>query len=141
MAASCMDGAGYSPGDIAEIHRLRDYYLNIREIVRRASGETSDLKPYEADMRYLIDTYIEADAAKKVFSSGNVGLLELIEQLGIEKAVDDYFGTRGDIVAETIENNIRKKIVTNQLSDPVYFEEMSALLQEVIDARKAKAIE
>ncbi|EQD69081.1 hypothetical protein B1A_07040, partial [mine drainage metagenome] len=28
-------------------------------IIRMASGETLDLKAYEADMRHLIDTYIE----------------------------------------------------------------------------------
>ena len=32
----------------------------LRDMVRNASGETIDLKAYEADMRQLIDTYIEA---------------------------------------------------------------------------------
>jgi type I restriction enzyme, R subunit len=32
----------------------RDHKL--REIIRKASGESLDLKAYEADMRHLIDT-------------------------------------------------------------------------------------
>lgn len=49
-------------GGEAELSR----YLKLREIIRKASGETIDLKAYEADMRHLIDTYIEADEPKKL---------------------------------------------------------------------------
>lgn len=44
-------------------------------------------------------------------------------------------------IAETIENNVRSKIIKEQLTDPAFFETMSALLDEIIAARKAKAIE
>ena len=36
---------------------------------------------------------------------------------------------------------MRSKIVKEQLNDPAYYEKMSALLDEIIAARKAKAIE
>lgn len=49
-------------------------------------------------------------------------------------------GDRGAI-AETIENNVRRKIIKEHLSDPAYYDRMSALLDEIIAARKAKAIE
>jgi type I restriction enzyme R subunit len=42
----------------------------VREIVRKASGESLDLKAYEADMRHLIDTYIEADEPRPSRPSG-----------------------------------------------------------------------
>jgi len=44
-------------------------------------------------------------------------------------------------IAETIENNVRRTILTRHLNDPAYYERMSALLQEIITARKARAIE
>ena len=44
-------------------------------------------------------------------------------------------------VAETIENNVRSKIIKEHLNDPAFYEKMSALLDEIIAARKAKAIE
>src|SRR5216110_2253555 len=43
--------------------------------------------------------------------------------------------------AETIENNVRRTIIKEHLNDPAYYERMSALLDEIIAARKAKAIE
>lgn len=52
-------------------------------------------------------------------------------------------GISGDYaaVAETIENNVRSKIIKEHLNDPSFFEKMSKLLDEVITARKAAAIE
>ena len=49
-------------------------------------------------------------------------------------------GNQGAI-AETIENNVRSTIIKEQLTDPAYYEKMSALLDEIIAARKAKAID
>lgn len=46
-----------------------------------------------------------------------------------------------DAIAETIENNVRRKIIKEHLNDPAYYEKMSALLDEIIAARKAKVIE
>ena len=56
-----LDTAGYSADDTGRIKEQMKHYLDVREIVRKASGECLDLKAYEADMRHLIDTYIEAD--------------------------------------------------------------------------------
>ncbi|MGH9334470.1 MAG: hypothetical protein ACRD21_12045 [Vicinamibacteria bacterium] len=46
-----------------------------------------------------------------------------------------------DAIAEIIENNVRRRILKEHLSDPAYYEKMSTLLDEIITARKAKAIE
>ena len=40
--------------------------VKLRDMIRNASGETLDLKAYEADMRHLIDTYIEAKEPRKI---------------------------------------------------------------------------
>ncbi len=139
-----LDRAGYAEADVARIKKQMDHYLNVREIVRKAAGEYLDLKAYEADMRHLIDTYIEADEPRKISPFDNIGLLELIVKLGIAHAIDAQLGgmkgNRGAI-AETIENNVRSKIIKEHLNDPAYFEKMSALLDEIIALRKAKAIE
>jgi type I restriction enzyme R subunit len=63
------------------------HYLDLREIIRKASGETLDLKPYEADMRHLIDTYIEADEPRKISPFDGMGLLDLIVKTGIADAI------------------------------------------------------
>jgi type I restriction enzyme R subunit len=75
-----LDRAGYSSVDVDRIKKQLKHYLDIREIVRKASGEQLDLKPYEADMRHLIDTYIEADEPRQISDFDNLGLLELIQK-------------------------------------------------------------
>ncbi len=139
-----LEAAGYSSADIERIKRTMDEYLRLREIIRRAASETLDLKAYEADMRHLIDTYIQADEPRKISPFDNIGLLELVTKLGILDAIHEGLGAlkgNREAIAETIENNVRSKIIKEQLTDPAYYEKMSALLDEIIAARKAKAIE
>jgi type I restriction enzyme R subunit len=139
-----LEPAGYNPSDIARIKQQVQHYVDIWEIIRRASGETLDLKAYEADMRHLIDTYIEADESRKISPFDNVSLLDLIVKSGIAEAINSLpKGMKGSqaAVAETIENNVRSKIIKEHLSDPAFYEKMSELLDEIIAARKAEAIE
>ncbi len=139
-----LEPAGYSAADVGRIKKQLEHYLNVREIIRKASGETLDLKAYEADMRHLIDTYIEADEPRTISPFDNMGLLELIVKTGIANAITSQLGgLKGNrnAIAETIENNVRRKIIKEHLSDPAYYEKMSTLLDEIITARKARAIE
>lgn len=139
-----LDRAGYSPDDIARIKRQQKHYLDLREVIRNAAGETLDLKAYEADMRHLIDTYIEAAIPRKISPFDGLGLLDLIVKTGIADAIAQQLGAmkgNRDAIAETIENNVRSKIIKEHLTDPAYFEKMSALLDEIIRLRKEKAIE
>ena len=135
-------GAGYAETDIARIKERLGHYLNVREIVRRASGESLDLKAYEADMRHLIDTYIEADEPRKTSDFGTMGLLDLIVKTGIADAIASQLGAlkgNRNAIAETIENNVRRTIIKEHANDPAYYEKMSALLDEVIQFRKEQA--
>ena len=139
-----LEPAGYSPAEIARIKNRLKHYLNVREIIRKASGETLDLKAYEADMRHLIDTYIEADEPREISPFDGMGLLELIVNSGIADAISSQLGSlkgNEDAIAETIENNVRSTIVREHLTDPAFYETMSELLDEIISARKAKAVE
>ena len=99
---------------------------------------------YEADMRHLIDTYIQAEEPRKISPFDGMPLLELIVKTGIANAIAAQLGgLKGNknAIAETIENNVRSKIIKEHLHDPAFYEKMSALLDEIIAARKARAIE
>jgi type I restriction enzyme R subunit len=136
--------AGYSEPEVGRIKQEVKRYTDLRETTRKASGETIDLKTYEADMRHLIDTYIEADEPRKISPFDDMPLLELLVKSGIAEVVQSLpEGIRSNqtAVAETIENNVRSKIIREQLNDPAFYEKMSQLLDEIIAARKAKAIE
>lgn len=135
--------AGYTEADIVRIKSDLDRYVNVRDIIRRASGEILDLKPYEADMRHLLDTYIEADAPRAISPFGDLSLIDIIVRTGIADAIATQLGgMKGDkqAVAETIENNVRSKIIKEHLNDPEFYARMSELLDEIIAARKANAI-
>jgi type I restriction enzyme R subunit len=135
-------GAGYSGGDVVRIKNDVRRYTDLREVIRRASRETLDLKPYEADMRHLIDTYIEAKAPRKISPFDDIGLLDLIARSGMADAISQLpEGIKGskDAIAETIENNVRSKIIQEHLNNPAYYARMSALLGEVIKFRKEQA--
>lgn len=139
-----LEPAGYSGARVTHIKEQLDHYVNVREIVRRASGESLDLKPYEADMRHLLDTYIEAKEPRKISPFDGMGLLELIVKTGIADAIAEQMeGMKGnrDAIAETIENNVRSKIIKEHLNDPAFYEKMSALLNEIIANRKRKALD
>lgn len=142
--ASEMEEAGYSEKEIADIKKDVDFYLNLREEIRKASGETLDLKTYEADMRHLIDTFIEAEESKRIDPFGDQTLLDIIVKSGISEAINNLpqgIKSSQKAVAETIENNVRRKIIREHLIDPAYFDEMSKLLSEIIKERKNKAVE
>lgn len=139
-----LEGAGYSAGEADEIKRQVDRYVKLREVIRKASGETIDLKAYEADMRHLIDTYIEAEESRVISEFEDVPLLELIVKSGIADAIASLPASvrkNKDAVAETIANNVRSKIIKEHLNDPAYYDKMSALLAEIIGDLKAKRVD
>jgi len=73
-----------------------------------------------------------------------MGLLDLIVKSGIADAIATQLaGMKGNknAIAETIENNVRRTIIKEHLNDPAFYEKMSKVLDEIIAARKAKAIE
>jgi type I restriction enzyme R subunit len=138
-----MEEAGYSDKEIEDIKKQLDFYLNLREEIRKASGETLDLKTYEADMRHLIDNFIQAEEPRKISLFENQTLIDLIVNTGIANAINNLpqgIKSSKEAVAETIENNVRRKIIKDHLIDPAYFEEMSKLLNEIIKERKANAV-
>jgi type I restriction enzyme R subunit len=135
--------AGYTDSEIARIKSDLDRFVKLRDVIRHASGEVLDIKPYEADMRHLIDTYIQADEPRKISPFDGMPLLELIVRSGIAKAIEELpEGLKGsqEAIAEVIENNVRSKIVKEQINDPAFYAKMSVLLAEIIAARKDKAL-
>jgi type I restriction enzyme R subunit len=141
--ADDLPDAGYTDAQIAGMKKDVERTLKLREIIRQASGETIDLKAYEADMRHLIDTYIEADAPRTISDFGEMGLLDLIVKSGIADAINKLppgIKSNRGAVAETIANNVRSKIIKEHLNDPAFYDKMSALLNEILADLKALRI-
>ncbi|MFT9496785.1 type I restriction endonuclease subunit R [Anaerosolibacter sp.] len=142
--ADQMETAGYTEKEIIKIKKQLDFYIKLREEIRRASNETLDMKTYEADMRHLIDTYVQSDDPHCISPFGDMPLIEIIVKSGIADAInslpEDIKGNK-EAAAEAIENNVRSKIIKDHLIDPAFFDEMSILLSAVIRERKENSME
>ena len=135
--------AGFTPEEWMTIKDEVTHYEKVREAVKLASGDYLDLKQYEPAMRHLLDTYLEAEDSKTLHDFDDLTLVDLLVRDG-EDAVDklpDSIRKSKKSVAETIENNVRKVIVDEMASNPKYFEDMSDLLDAILQERRDQAIE
>ncbi|WP_421368127.1 type I restriction endonuclease subunit R [Agrobacterium tumefaciens] len=134
--AQNLDDAGYDASTQSTILREVELYTDMRGAIKRHSGEELDIKPYEADMRHLLNTYIHADPAQALGSLSSISLTQAIIETGIHDAIARQLNEKGKLsknaVAEGIINNIRKTIIRDQLTDPRFFDEMSRLLDNLI---------
>lgn len=122
---------GYTSAQQTDLDKKVGFYTAIKETIGNVSGDFIDLKSYEADMRRLIDTYIRAEESRKIGEFDDFTLLDFVVEQG------EKLGGKGkESAAEAIENNIRKKIVEKILINPKYYEKMSAILDELIRARR-----
>jgi type I restriction enzyme R subunit len=134
--AQNLEDAGYSAADIAALEKEIEFYSDTRTAIKKHSGEELDIKPYEADMRHLINTYIQADPAEDLGNLSSLSLTELIIETGIHDAIAKRLNQKGKLsrnaIAEGIINNVRKTIIRDQLTDPKFYDEISKLLEDLI---------
>ena len=137
-----MAEAGYTTPKIAAVAQAVHDWTDLRGRIKLAAGEELDTKPFEADMRHLLDMYVEASAPDKKKPFEETGLLEVIEKLGIEEALTGLAGEkiRGDAAAETIEGNLASRIREERMNNPAFYDRMSAQLKELIRKRREQAI-
>jgi type I restriction enzyme R subunit len=136
--ADQMKEAGYSENQVEGIKADIKYFENVRKEIQLASGDYIDLKRFEPAMRHLIDSYIGAEESRMLANFDDMSLVELLVEKGkdaldgLPKSIKDY----PDAMAEAIENNLRKVIIEESPTNPMYYEKMSVLLDELIKMRK-----
>ena len=139
-AISCdMTEAGYSSEEISKIKDEVTHYQKVSDEIKITSGDHIDLKAYEPGMRYLLDTYIQAEDSKTISTFENASIIDIILQDGMDVAVDRLpkrTKSSKKAIAETMENNVRKALVVKQQQDPKFYKKMSVLLEEIIEFRK-----
>jgi len=135
--------AGYSDADAAVVQKDVEFYCEIRSAIKKHSGEELDIKPYEADMRHLLNTYVQADPAVDLGDLGEMSLTDLIIKTGIHDAIARKLNEKGKLswnaIAEGIINNVRRTIIREQLTDPRFYDQMSKLLDDLIKQSRADA--
>ncbi|ERT07342.1 type I site-specific deoxyribonuclease, HsdR family protein [Lyngbya aestuarii BL J] len=132
---------GYTAAEANDIKAEVKHYQYMRDEIKLASGDSVDMKAYEPAMRHLLDTYIRAEHSEVVSNFADLGLIQLIVKngLGILEQLPDNMKTDQEAMAETIENNMRKIIIDETPVNPKYYEEMSELLDALIQERRQAA--
>lgn len=140
--ANEMDGAGYSATEAAAIKQEVAHFVAVRDEVKLGAGENVDIKQFEAGMRALLDTYIQADPSETV-ATFQKGLVELIVERGADAldTLPDGIKKNKEAAAETIINNVRKTIIDEHAMNPKYYDTMSSLLDALIGQRKQEALD
>lgn len=138
-----MKEAGYTEEAIEKIKADVKHFENVRKEIQLASGDYIDLKQYEPAMRHLIDSYIGAEESRMLANFDNVSLIELLVEKGKDamKDIPDSIRNNPEAMAEVIENNLRRVIIEKSPTNPMYYEKMSVLLDELIKLRKEKTLE
>lgn len=131
-----LEEAGYPAAEVDKLNRETAFFAEVRDAIKHYSGEELDIKPFEADMRHLINTYIQADQPTDLGAVDNYSLVELIIETGVHDAIAKKLNAKGKLsknaVAEGIINNVRKTIIRDQLTDPRFYEKISKLLDDLI---------
>ncbi len=137
-----MKEAGYTDKEAEQIKNDVKHFENLRKEIQLASGDYVDLKQYEPAMRHLIDSYIGAEESRLLANFDDMSLVELLVQRG-EDALGDLpenIRKNREAMAEAIENNLRRVIIEESPTNPIYYEKMSELLKELIRLRKESTI-
>jgi len=145
--ANCCDklvsSYGYSETQVDKLRNDISNYNRIKMMIKLASCDYIDLKPYEVDMRYILDTYIRADDSTVVSALGNMSLVELLVNntttTPIDALIKELPGS-DEAKAETIENNLQHEIVKKMSSNEVYYGKLSEMLQKIIEQRRIEAM-
>ena len=141
--ADDMKEAGYTEKETEQIKDDIKHFEILRKEIQLASGDYIDLKQYEPAMRQMIDNYIGAEESRMLANFDDLSLVELLVEKGKDaiKDLPKSIQSNEDAMAETIEHNLRKVIIEDSPTNPMYYEKMSVLLDELIKMRKEATLE
>lgn len=136
--ANEMIPAGYTQEETEKIKAEVEFYNDLKDEIKLKSGDALDLKSYDPAMRQLIDNYVRAEDSEKIIELGDMSFLELIDLEGKE-AIDKLPQTikqNERSVAELLAANMRKMIISERPNNPAYFDKISDLLNQLLQAQK-----
>lgn len=141
--ANDMECSGYTKEQINQINKEVKFYEQLKTEIKLASGDYIDLKKYEPSMRILIDRYIDAKESEKLSGFDNTNIVDLLvkKRQDVINDLPESISSDKEAVAETIENNVRKLIIDEMPTNPMYYNKMSELLTELIKRRKQEDLD
>lgn len=111
---------------------LRDF-LNLRSAVKQRYSEAIDYKEYEAQITNMVKKYIGAEQVKTI-----VDPVSIFEIEDFEREIEKIEGKAAK--ADAIASRTKKTCNEKMDDDPVFFKRLSKLIDEAIEAYRAKRI-
>lgn len=136
--ATQMTEAGYSVDEAKAIHAKVNDYEKLRQSIMLRSGDTTDLKQYNAMMRQLLDQYVQAPKSDVLGKLDDFSFLDIIDIKSddelVDKIIDDEKTIGGQpAAAETIAANTRKYIVRKRDANPDFYDRLSEKLNKILE--------
>ena len=127
--------------DESEMKRYKDDLKRFQRLsgaVRLRYAETVDFSSIEPRIRKLLDTHIQADTVTRLNELVNIFDNSSFNRIKDEQGV--YGNQTTAARADTIAHAVKRTITEKMDEDPAFFSKFSELIQEVIDASRAKRI-
>lgn len=145
--AQCSDSLvmnfGYSPQQVESLrHEVRNYN-QLKDAVMLAAEDWIDLRSYQEDMRFILDTYVSAHDSTVVSKLDDTPLVELLADKASTTPLDaiiDGMAPGNNGKAEIIDANLTREIIRKMPVNRAYYGKMSELLRKVIEERRLEAI-
>lgn len=113
-------------------------FHNLKASVKLRYAESIDYRDYEPKIKKLLDTHIQANEVVQLNYPVNIFDEKMFGQVKQEQAV--YSGKTTAFKADAIANDTKKIITEKMEEDPAFYEKFSKLIQQAIDAYRAKRI-
>ena len=130
----------YDNSKVKDYEKKVSFYINLKNAISEFSGDALNFRLYDPDMRKMIDRFIDADNSVELGAFDDFTLLDFInaKQKEMENLEKDGKGNTPakEGIADTIINNVRKKIIEKRNLNPMYYDKMSKILNDIIDLQK-----
>lgn len=133
----------YTVEDVAEIRADVHNYNQLKDAVMLAAQDWIDLRSYQKDMRFILDTYVNAQDSTLVSKLDDTPLVELLLDNTSTTPVDPILETVTDdesTKAEIIDANLTSEIIRKMPMNRTYYGKMSELLKKLIGERRLGAL-
>ncbi|SFW42388.1 type I restriction enzyme, R subunit [Prevotellaceae bacterium HUN156] len=142
--ATQMVESGYTAEEAKTIHQKVTDYDELRKAIMLRSGDSTDLKQYNAMMRQLLDQYVQAPKSNVLEKLDDFSFLDVIDANkteddpdGINTIIDGENEVGGQpAAAETIASNVRKYIIRKRDANPDYYDKLSEKLNKILEDMK-----
>lgn len=133
----------YTARDVAQVRADVYNYNQLKDAVMLAAQDWIDLRSYQEDMRFILDTYVTAQDSTLISKLDDTPLVELLLNNTSTTPVDSIVNAvTGDdnAKAEIIDANLTSEIIRKMPINKAYYGKMSELLKKLIDERRLGAL-